>query len=142
MGGLLKTVVLPYFCLLHAYTFASIFLFGKLDFAKLAWPDVVMTDSLEMSTLESHLLGAFGAFHAAVGFGCMLGFLAEHSHFRGVMTTMELILWSLDGYDALQTKSRPITFFAVNAGIAAVGLLIHSQEPGIFTKDHNKDKTG
>jgi hypothetical protein len=141
MGGLLKTVVLPYFACLHAYTFASIFLFGRAHFAKLAWPDVVTADS-EFSTLESHLLGAFGAFHAAIGFGCAVGFLMEHSHFRAVMTTMELILWSLDGYDAIQTKSRSITFFAVNVGIAAVGLFIHSQEPGVFTKDHNKEKKG
>ena len=96
----------------------------------------------EFSTLESHLLGAFGAFHAAVGFGCAVGFLMEHSHFRAVMTTMELILWSLDGYDAIQTQSRSITFFAVNVGIAAVGLVVHSQEPGVFTKDHNKEKKG
>lgn len=141
MGGLLKTAILPYFAILHAYTFASIFLFGKIDFAKLAWPDVVKEDS-DLSSLESHLLGAFGAFHLAVGFGCALGILSEHSHFRGVMTTMELLLWSLDGYDALLTKTRPITFYAVNAGMAAIGLLVHSQEPGIFTKDHNKEKTG
>lgn len=140
MGGLLKTVVLPYFACLHAYTFASIFLFGKIDFAQLAWPDVV-TVGIEFSKLESHLLGAFGAFHAAVGFGCAVGVFLEHAHFRAIMTTMELILWSLDGYDAFQTESRSITFFAVNFGIAAVGLVVHSQEPGVFTKDHDKEKT-
>jgi len=139
MGGLLKTVILPYFACFHAYTFASIFLMGtKYEFAKQYYAQAVGSD---LSTLESHFMGACGAFHCAVGFGCTIGVVAEHSHFRGVMTTMELILWSLDGYDAYQT-GFPHTLMAVNTIIAAVGLLIHSQEPGIFTKDHNKDKTG
>lgn len=128
MGGLLKTVVLPYFACLHAYAFASIFLMGtKYDFSKTVYPDVTGDD---LNALESHLLGATGAFHCAVGFGCVIGVIAEHSHFRGVMTLMELIFWVLDGYDVYKTEVMPFTIHAVNVVIAAIGLLVHSREPG------------
>ena len=139
MGGLLKTIVLPYFACLHAFTFASIFLVGKkFDFAIIAYSEAVGS---KLTALESHLMGAVGAFHCAVGFGCVIGVISEHSHFRGIMAIMELMIWALDGYDAYST-GFPYTFMAVNTAIATIGLAIHSQEPGIFTKDHNKEKTG
>jgi hypothetical protein len=137
--GLLKHAILPYFACLHAYIFASLFIVGsKMDFARIAYPNAV---GAELTPMENHLLGAAGAFHCAVGFGCVIGFIAEHSHFRGVVVLMELILWTLDGYDAY-TLDFPYIFMLIQAAIAAVGLLIHSQEPGIFTKDKNKQKSG
>jgi hypothetical protein len=138
--GLLKHGILPYFACLHAYVFASIFIVGsKMDFARIISANTIVGDKL--TPLENNLFGAAGAFHCAVGFACVMGVITEHSHFRGIMVFMELIQWTLNTYDAYQSDF-PYSFMLVQAVIAAVGLLIHSLEPGIFTKDKSKEKEG
>lgn len=136
-----KHGILPYFACLHAYVFASIFIVGsRNDFARIIFANTIVGD-YELTPLENHLLGSSGAFHCAVGFACVIGVIAEHSHFRGIMVLMEFIQWTLNAYDAYQSDF-PYTFMLIQAIIAAPGLLIHSLEPGIFTKDKNKEKVG
>jgi hypothetical protein len=118
--------------------------YDKLVFSKMAYADSV---GEELTAVENHLLGAAGAFHCAMGFGCVIGFVEagqQSSHPRGgvmmMIITMELIVWVLDGYDAYST-GFPYGFMAVQAAIAAIALAIYMNETGIFaTKDKSKDK--
>ena len=101
------------------------------------WPGA---DAFEPTPIANHLITALGAFHAALAFGCFIGVLGEHSHFRGVMTTMLFIFWGLDSISLYQA-GLDYTFATVQAFLVAAGIAIHSQEPGIFTKDKKMKKS-
>jgi hypothetical protein len=138
--GLLKHFTLPLFSLLHAYVATKVLVLpnGKMDYAI----QTAMKDSIfdPLTVMESHSVGALASFHAAFLFGCLMGIFHEHSHFRGIIITMEFILFSLDAFDAFSVgvDATPIVVLAAVAGIS---LAVHLAEPGIFTKDKEVDNS-
>ena len=136
--GILKHAILPWFGMVHSACFYWLFLgdgAARLPTVS-SWPGA---DAFEPTPITDHLITEMGAFHAALAFGCFIGVVGEHSHFRGVMTAMLLIFWGLDTWSMYRT-GLDYTFTAVHATLAAIGIAIHSQEPGLFTKD-KKAKT-
>ena len=138
--GLLKHVILPTYCLLHA----------NLVFMLMIRKDIPGTvalfdfpakegESQEPTVWEQHLFGILAGEHLAFLSGNLVGIFHEHSHFRAIITAMELIHWAAGGYDA-SVHGVPCGFAYAMAAMAAVGLLVHSREPGLLTADNSKGK--
>ena len=138
--GLLKHAILPVWCLLHAYV---VYLMVVRKDIKAAielfdWP-AKEGDSQDLTLWEQHCFGIITGAHAAFLFGCIVGIFHEHSHFRAMIAAMELIFWSVGGYDAFNL-GMPCAFAYVMAAFSVVGLIAHSREPGLFTVDKKKGK--
>jgi hypothetical protein len=131
--GLLKHFILPVLALVHVLA-AFIMITNKEMIAK-----QVCGAEPPLSTLELHLIGAMGAMEVALFVNCMAGIFLENSHYRGMAVLLELIFLSGDLIDALRT-GVPCGPLPVMVGLAAIGLAVHSNEPGIFTKDKAKEK--
>ena len=137
--GLLKHFVLPLFAVTH---FMSVYTVYFSDRAQLPiqadWPPNSIENIKELTLYENVLLGIVACFHTSFLFGCVVGIVMENSHFRGVFAVMEMIMWGVGGidvgkffgYEAMASYSSFIL-----CGIAAIGLVVHMNEPGIFTKD-------
>ena len=139
--GILKHAILPFFALLHGYV-AYLILWGN-DRSKVVelfqWPPPPDSDgSHVLSDWESHGLGLVGSLEVILTFACVMGVVREDSHFRGVVCIMEGLAWSIGAWDA-HRLGFPVGFAAAMAGLAWVGLLVHSQEPGLLTKDHREE---
>lgn len=137
--GLLKHVVLPLLALMHSWM-ALTTIFGDRSSIpiKLDWPP---SSSEELTPYELHALGIIGGFELAFAFGAIMGIVRENSHFRAVFTTMELVLWLYRAIDA-NSLGFPYVFVYAMSALSAIGLAVHMNEPGIFTKDKRKKKTG
>ena len=133
--GLLKHVVLPIFALVHTWV-AVTAIFGNRGSLPAAfdWPDADRVGGL--SLYENHAFGILGGFHGAFAFGAVNGIFQEHGHYRAVFAIMEMIVWINGAVDAA-SLGFPCVVAYIFAGLAAVGLVVHMKEPGIFTKDKN-----
>jgi hypothetical protein len=94
-----------------------------------------------MTPLENHMIGAFVGFSAALLFNAIAAILTENSHYRAMATAVEFIIAVTDAYDALYLAGPGFdaTFLIGWSLLAGLGLAVHSREPGIFTKDKNKN---
>lgn len=134
--GILKHIVLPVLALGHAFQVYKIGMDGKEDLPKFyGWPG----PSTPMSPRELHMMGMILSASLTLLVNCVAGIFLENSHYRGMATLLELVFFSAEFYDANQT-GFPSYVKAGFAAVALVGLLVHSQEPGFFTKDKKKDK--
>ena len=110
----------------------------------LEWPR--MTDTL--TPIERHLLGAGFTFHIVLTVNDIAAIIIENSHYRAMATLLELILYSLDLADAMYENTLlgegmnlfTLVPLATMTGVTTLGLVLHSQEPGLLTKDKNAKK--
>ena len=143
--GALKHIVLPLCTMAHLFAI-GVFLFqGKEYMANLLeWPR--MTDTL--TPIERHLLGAGFTFHIVLTVNDIAAIIIENSHYRAMATLLELILYSLDLADAMYENTLlgegmnlfTLVPLATMTGVTTLGLALHSQEPGLLTKDKNAKK--
>ena len=143
--GALKHIVLPLCTIAHLFAI-GVFLFqGKEYMANLLeWPR--MTDTL--TPIERHLLGAGFTFHIVLTVNDIAAIIIENSHYRAMATLLELILYSLDLADAMYENTLlgegmnlfTLVPLATMTGVTTLGLALHSQEPGLLTKDKNAKK--
>ena len=143
--GALKHIVLPLCTIAHIFAI-GVFLFqGKEYMANLLeWPR--MTDTL--TPIERHLLGAGFTFHIVLTVNDIAAIIIENSHYRAMATLLELILYSLDLADAMYENTLlgegmnlfTLVPLATMTGVTTLGLVLHSQEPGLLTKDKNAKK--
>lgn len=143
--GALKHIVLPLCTIAHLFSI-SVFLFqGKEAMATLLdWPRMTVS----LTPIERHLLGAGLAFHIVLSVNNIAAIIVENSHYRAMATFLELILYSLDLADAMYENTLltegmnlfTLVPLATMTGVALVGLVLHSQEPGLFTEDKNVKK--
>mmetsp|Transcript_12610 Transcript_12610/g.21028 ORF Transcript_12610/g.21028 Transcript_12610/m.21028 type:complete len:142 (-) Transcript_12610:88-513(-) len=137
--GLLKHGVLPFFTVFHTFMLTFYFT-GNLE--KLItisdWPRT----QDELTAIEQHGLGAgvMGGMMILL-FAGLVGILKEDSHFRGIAAVMHLLFYVNDTYDNWKIDGLDPTAAGGLALIAAVGVLVHSQEPGFFTKDKRTTTT-
>jgi hypothetical protein len=137
--GILKHAVLPILCLGHLFQAYKLIVDGKEELPKFyGWPGAADATA-KMSPRELHMMGVILSSSLALAVNCIAAIATENSHYRGMATTLELIFFASEWYDAHVT-GFPTTVKAAYAGIAALGLLVHSQEPGIFTKDKTNNK--
>ena len=137
--GLLKHFLLPAFGLLHLVQVRSC-----LDLN--SWGEMVGHPVTEAVDLESarqlHMLGGLKAFNVAMAVLCFLSTVGHDSsaQARGMMILAECIFYTIDAIDGYQLGIESYTLAAGLAGIALVGVIVHSQEPGLFTQDKTKAK--
>ena len=135
--GLLKHIILPLFVVFHSVAVYFVFSGQKEALPSLVqWPNA----DAPLSPLESHLLGALGGANLALAFNCLVGIFYENSHYRGMVAFVELIYFAGDWYDAYLTGFPTEALTGVTI-LAAASLLVHTMEPGIFTKDKSKAKS-
>ena len=134
--GLLKHGILPLFALLHGYLAFTIFLDKEAAFRGFGWPAL---DETPLPSPTLHLMGCLGATEVILSVNCLAGIFLENSHYRGMVLLLE---WLFHVMDLLDSKRHglPAEALWVLVALASVGLLVHANEPGIFTKDKTKTK--
>jgi hypothetical protein len=139
--GLLKHFAIPCFCFLHAYASYTVLLSGDIKggIKTFQWPPKAGKDQ-DLTLWEKHLFGIVGAAHASFLVVCLLGIFHEHSHFRGIVAIMEAVFWGIGGYSSV-ALGFPCELAFGTCGLAVLGLIVQSREPGIFTKDKGKPKS-
>lgn len=140
--GALKHIVLPLCTIAHLFAI-GVFLFqGKEYMADLLeWPRMTVS----LTPIERHLLGAGFTFHIVLSVNNIAAIIVENSHYRAMATFLELILYSLDLADAMYENTLlaegmnlfTLVPLATMTGVTLLGLVLHSQEPGLFTEDKN-----
>jgi hypothetical protein len=143
--GALKHIVLPLCTIAHLFAIGVFLVKGKEYMADLLeWP----RETNELTPIERHLLGAGFTFHVVLTINNIAAIMVENAHYRAMATFLELVLYSLDLADAmyenkllLGDKLFTLVPLATMTFVAILGLVIHSQEPGLFTKDKNAKKT-
>lgn len=125
--GLLKHAVIPFNALVNALVFYS----NPNPF----WGK----DDRPLTALEHHLFHMVGGRDLAFLIHFLAAIFVENSHYRMMVCLLQIVIFTIDGYSnvKLDVNINPIIYVIV--GVNVVGLLVHSQEPGIFTKDKNSD---
>lgn len=133
--GLLKHAVIPFNALVNALFFYK-FLIAE-DYAEIMadWGK----DDTPLTPLENHLFHIGGGIGLAFLINSLAAIFVENSHYRMMVCLLQIVIFTVDGYSyvKLDVNINPIIYVIV--GVNVVGLLVHSQEPGIFTKDKNSD---
>ena len=145
--GALKHAVLPICIFGHLVAIGIFTVFGKEYMADvLDWPRL----TTELTPIERHLLGAGFTFHVVLAANDAAAIMVENAHYRAMATFLEFLLYAGDLADAIYENSllpdgrRNKTFtlvpLVIMSAVTLIGLLIHSREPGLFTKDKNSVK--
>jgi hypothetical protein len=138
--GFLKHFFLPAMCCMHAMV--SFRLLVQRDFVGCVetfdWPakEGTKDGTITLTTWEMHSLGIMGGAHFMMLALDSWSIFQDHGHVRALMAWGELIWWGLGGFDAWR-MGFPCIFAYTISVLAAVGLIIHSFEPGLLTKDKN-----
>ena len=134
--GVLKHFVLPVLAVAHAFQAYKILLVGKDEIPRLyGWPH----GSDPLTPREEHMMGVILAMSLTLFVNCVAGVFLENAHYRGMATVLEFIFFGAQLWDA-QLTGFPTNIKIIYTVVAGSGLLVHSMEPGIFTKD-KIDKT-
>lgn len=134
--GILKHAVLPILAVGHGFQAFKILTEGKAALPKYyGWPGA----EDPMSPRELHMMGVILSVSLALFANCVAGIFLESAHYRGMATLIELIFFGSELYDA-HVAGFPYVAKAAFAAVAAIGLVVHSMEPGIFTMDKGKAK--
>ena len=137
--GLLKHFVMPLSALVHAIVSVRLVFLKDFDMvvSMFGWPE----GGDAITPWEEHSLGILGGEHLAFLVANLLGIFHENAHVRGLIVLMEAIHWTVGAIDA-HRLGFPCAVAYSFAGLCIVSLAVHAKEPGIFTKDKNKAKTG
>ncbi|KAL7526075.1 hypothetical protein ACHAXR_001302 [Thalassiosira sp. AJA248-18] len=136
--GLLKHAILPLYALLSlAMVFKTLVAEDMEDIMEAWGRDTV---AVPITTVELHFVHCVGGAFIILLVNDIAAIAVENSHYRGMAVLMNVLFFVVDGYSyARLGKSIPgIIFGAVGMGV--VGLMVHSKEPGIFTKDKGSGK--
>ena len=137
--GLLKHALIPFYAFLHLLgAYQALNPEGFVTFC-----GIPLEDGETQTTREVHLVGVILAAHVAMAYMCAMGFLMESAHFRGVVMVWEVIFYGIRTYNTYALGFEPSVYGKPGAAfaIAVVGAILHSMEPGLFTKDKDKTKT-
>ena len=130
--GLLKHVIFPLLGLLHLNTvIQTLVLDNRLELSEM-WGQT--QDVTSLTKVENHLAGTIGSVSAALLFGCIMAVLREDSHFRGILLIMHLIFYIIDCYDSYKLDTPGFNILLVINIVLIISLIVHVNEPGIFTK--------
>lgn len=123
IGCKVNQMLLFYFFSFHLATFFVMLPPYRLWFVQAAYG---RTNIQQLSSIEQHLFGATGGFHASMGVACGWSFFVDTSaNLIRLVLLMEVILWFCDWYDSLALPDMDSTLMAVNATAATVGFLAH-----------------
>ncbi|KAL7439270.1 hypothetical protein ACHAXM_006657 [Skeletonema potamos] len=133
--GLLKHAVLPFNALVMG-AFAYKLLIAE-DYADMM-ADWGNNGDSPMTPMEHHLFHVVGGTALVTFINCIAAIFVENSHYRMMVCALQLLFFSVDGWSYLKLGvpvSMPV-YLVVGANV--VGLVVHSQEPGLFTKDKSE----
>ena len=140
--GLLKHVILPIFAVLDLFIFYNSLIaedFGDvLTFVNR--PDIA---KVPITVLETHFLHCLGGVGLILFVNNVAAIVVENSHYRGMAVLLQVLFFAVDMISYMKMGLDIPSVLFVIVGVGIVGLLIHANEPGIFTKDHDiKKKSG
>ena len=136
--GLLKHAILPLFIVIDlALTYT--FLLSE-DLTALApFFDRDLT-KLPATDIERHLMHVVGGACLLLAVNNTAAIAVENSHYRGMAVLLHTICFGIDAYSYVSLgKSVPVPPLALVI-VGVVGLVVHSMEPGIFTRDKEGGK--
>lgn len=144
--GILKHAILPGFALIHAgafYACKDLETFSKLiGLRTKSEGDIAASEGKETDAevAQKHMLGSLRGFHLTMMALCTVGFLKESAHFRKEIVLGECLLCGAISFDAFRLRQHGLRWHipGLQAVVAAIGAVINSMEPGIFTKDKTK----
>ena len=135
--GILKHIVLPGLAVIHAFQAYKILTDGKDSIPSFyGWPE----SSTPLTVREGHLMGIVLSISITLAINCFVSIFLETAHYRGMATLLELIYFGSEAYDAY-AAGFPYEVKGSFAAVALVGLIVHTMEPGLFTKDKTKTKS-
>lgn len=137
--GVLKHVVFPLLILLHTNVVYQAVIMGASGgrltmIQQFGWEGSAEREKLGL--WEEHATGILGGGHMAFWAAEIWSVFEDSSHVRGLLAVMEVIWWGYGAYDA-QRLGFPCEIAYGITAMLVVALLIHYNEPGIFTKDKN-----
>lgn len=137
--GMLKHAVLPFFALINAFLAYKALVeedFGIFELDNFGRD----LSQVPPTSIEEHLLDALGGTCVCFLINCLAAVFVENSHYRGMVVSLQTLFFAIDAmsYMKLGIYIPAIIYGYVAAGI--VGLVVHANEPGIFTKDHDTGK--
>ena len=139
--GLLKHVILPLLILLDVKVVYDCLVTEDISGIQPLWaPDRDVTTE-PLSPLERHFIHLLGGACLCLAVNMGAAVVVENAHYRGMALLLHTLFFAIDGvsYVLCGVEMAPPVFVIVGLGV--VSLAIHSQEPGIFTKDKTKAKT-
>ena len=95
-----------------------------------------------ITDLEMHLCHCLGATSLILAINHIVAIFMENSHYRGMTLFLQTLFGVVDVYSYQHLGKDVLGIIYVSVALGIGGLIIHSMEPGIFTKDHGKAKTG
>ena len=139
--GLLKHVILPVLALLNSVCGILLLMTSKEsanDDVKEVWKPNEPIEDFAM-----HLMHGLGGAFLALAVNDMAAVLYGNGFHRATALFAQGIFVVVDGWSyAVLQREVPSILYGVFA-VVVVGLLVHSQEPGVFTKDKgDKAKSG
>ena len=84
---------------------------------------------------EQHMMHFVGGAAAAFFVNAVVAIFVENSHYRGMAVVLQTVCFAVDSYSYYKLGVSPDPMLYVVVGSGIVGLIVHSMEPGIFTKD-------
>lgn len=133
--GLLKHAVIPFNAFVNALFFHKTLIAE--DYADVM-ADWGKGDS-PLTPLENHLFHVIGGICLAFLINSLVAIFVENSHYRMMVCLLQIVMFTVDGYSYVKLGVDVNPMIYVIVGVNVVGLLVHSQEPGIFTKDKDSD---
>ena len=136
--GLLKHVVLPLYALLDvSFIYKALIIEDINDMS----PDSVLSTN-QMTPLEQHFLHCLGGVGLMLLVNNVAAICVENSqYYRGMAVLLNIIFFATDAYSYVNMGLEVPTAVYVIVGLGVIGLIVHANEPGVFTKDHDKKKT-
>ena len=135
--GLLKHVVLPLYALLDVSVIYKALIIEDINDMS---PDSVLSTD-QMTPVEQHFLHCLGGVGLMLLVNNVAAICVENSHYRGMAVLLNIIFFATDAYSYVKMGLEVPTAVYVIVGLGVIGLIVHANEPGIFTNDHDKKKT-
>lgn len=129
--GLLKHVILPLYALLDVSVIYKTLVIEDINDVS---PDPILSTN-SMTPIEQHFLHCLGGVGLILLVNNVAAICVENSHYRGMAVLLNIIFFATDAYSYVKMglKIPPPVYVIVGMGV--IGLIVHANEPGIFTKD-------
>ena len=139
--GLLKHVILPLFTLID-FIFIYMFIIKEEldDDIKQDWDVVVHPIDAPLDPITIHFMNLAGTLGCVMAMNNIAAIFYGNEFHRAIACSQKLIVFVVDYWSYTHTgRNLPTYVYAIGV-TSLIGLLVHSQEPGIFTKDKEQEE--
>ena len=133
--GILKHFILPLFAILNLKIAYDCLVPEDVDGIMPAFEPTRDLTVSPLGMFERHIVHILGGSGLCFFVNIVAAIVIENLHYRGMVLILHTLFFAVDGfsYVKLGLPVPPVVYIIVGSGL--IGLTIHSQEPGIFTKD-------